>query len=151
MAVEICVTIWYLFKIKKLNIFFPFSNFFYAFFNPPLPGIGELFYSHAFQPFNYSQRSFSRGGGAKRSPQAIHRFRPPSLSIGQLWLKVIACWDKDRTIKYANIDSLKKKTYSKKILKIFFILFYNSSSSTNGDNIFLQYFCSSRWNCNFFI
>ena len=36
-------------------------------------------YEHAFQPYTYSLRPFSRGGGRQTPPQAIHRFRPPSL------------------------------------------------------------------------
>ena len=40
-------------------------------------GLEKLGYKHAFQP--YSLRPFSKGGRGTPTPQAIHRFRPPSL------------------------------------------------------------------------
>ena len=39
-----------------------------------------MIYEHAFQPYTYSLRPFSKEGGAwDTPPQAIHRLRPPSL------------------------------------------------------------------------
>ena len=78
-----CVTLGYLFKTKKIYFsFFHFPAFFRHFFQTIRviglifflwAGLKKLGYEHAFQPYTYSLRPFSRGG-----PQAIHRFRPPA-------------------------------------------------------------------------
>ena len=88
MQVGTCVTLWYLFKTKQIYFFLFFT------FLSKLPstqtikvisliflwaGLEKLGYKQAFYTYIYSLRSFSRrGGGTKRPPQAIHKFRPPA-------------------------------------------------------------------------
>ena len=54
-------------------------------------GLEKLGYEHAFQPYTYSLRLFSKGGDAP--PQSIHRFRPPSL---------VGSWDNNNENRNSN-------------------------------------------------
>ena len=62
-----------IFNLNKKKYFLPF----FTFFSMSWPWI--LGYEHAFQPYTYSLRPFSRGGMPNAPPQAIHSFKPPSL------------------------------------------------------------------------
>ena len=83
MNVEACVTFWYLFK-TKIFFFLIFLPFFRHPSTQTIKVIGLIFFPVSwpwkFQPYTYSLRPFSRrGGGRQTPPQAMHRFRPPSL------------------------------------------------------------------------
>ena len=47
-------------------------------------GLEKLGYEHAFQPYTYSLRPFSRGGGAKRPPRLYIDLDPPAC-LGLKW------------------------------------------------------------------
>ena len=86
MHLKTCVILWYLFKTKIKFYTFFFYPFLGIFFNPPKHPNYKSYHSnffsyrlalknwamnieHAFQPYDYSPRPFSRG--------PLHRFRPP--------------------------------------------------------------------------
>ena len=91
MHLKTCVILWYLFKTKIKFYTFFFYPFLGIFFNPPKHPNYKSYHSnffsyrlalknwamnieHAFQPYDYSPRPFSRG--------PLHRFRPPPAFIG---------------------------------------------------------------------
>ena len=91
---KMCHTFKLVLNKKKYNIFFTFFKAFFStlpstqtikvidlifFFNELALKNWPINMHFKFQPYNYSLRPFSKGGGVGRPPQAIHRFRPPSL------------------------------------------------------------------------
>ena len=137
MGVETCITLWYLFKTNKKYFYICLKLFFSIFSILPSTqtikvidpiffqwaSLEKLCYEHAFQPYTYSLRPFSRGGGKRPLPQAIHRFRPPSLfRVQDKWRE---CFATIYSFISKSVFILKKKIICYKIYEKYKIIIAN--------------------------